>query len=145
MSSHGVTITLPARNRTGAPPSTTPGETRPAGGFFGGGGLANRFDTPPAGVDPTKYQAALAACRSKLPTGGNLQNNSAFRAYLSCLKDHGVTLAPNGGGSANGTSGTTGTTINRSDPKVAAALKTCQPLRPAGGFGRTTTTTAPPA
>jgi len=138
MSSHGVT--LPTRPRTdGGPPSTTPGETRPPGdgngpgGFpgFGGGNFAGRFATPPAGVDPTKYKAALAACASKLPTRGvNLPNNSAFAAYRSCLKDHGVTLPTSGGGS-----------FNRNDPKVQAALATCRPLLPAGGFGGSTTTT----
>ncbi len=161
MSSHGVKITVPTRPRdgSGTPLSTTPGETRPArngGGAGFGGGFANRFDTPPAGVDPAKYSAALAACKSKLPTGGggDFQNNTAFQAYASCLKDHGVTLPGNrGGGTASTTTpttatGTTPTTaFNRNDPKVQAALKTCQPLLPAGGLGRraTTTTTAPSA
>lgn len=168
MSSHGVKITVPTRprNGNGTPPSTTPGETRPArnGGAAGAGGFgagfANRFDTPPAGVDPAKYSTALAACKSKLPTGGgNFQNNTAFRAYASCLKDHGVTLPGNRGGAnggtastttpttGTGTSGTTPTTFNRNDPKVQAALKTCRPLLPAGGLGRSasTTTTTPSA
>ena len=136
MSGHG--ITLPTRARTG-PPNGTPGGTRPAGasgapgdGFgFGGGNLAARFATPPAGVDPAKYAAALAACKSTLPTGGPGTNSSAFRAYRSCLADHGVTLPGTGG--AGG--------INRNDPKVQAAMATCRPLLPVGGFGRSTTTT----
>ena len=158
MSSHGVKITVAnrPRNGNGVPPSTTPGDTRPArnGGGFGAG-FADRFNTPPAGVDPTKYSAALGACRSKLPTGGgNFQNNTAFQAYASCLKDHGVTLPANRGGANGGTAssttpttGTTGTTFNRNDPKVQAALKTCRPLLPAGGLGRSTTspTTTPSA
>jgi hypothetical protein len=141
MSSHGVTLATRPRGASGAggAPSTTPGETRPSGsggGGFGGGNFANRFNTPPAGVDPTKYKAALAACRSKLPTGtGNALNNSAFAAYRSCLKDHGVTLPATGG---------TGS-INRNDPKVQAAMKACQALLPAGGFGRSTTTTTAPS
>ncbi len=136
MSGKGVTLTLPnrPRNPNGGPPSTTPGDTRPQGeGGFGGGfggGLAGRFATAPPGVDPVKYRAALAACRSKLPTGG-VPNSSAFQAYRSCLQDHGVTLPATGG---------TGT-INRNDPKVQTALATCRPLLPAGGFGRSTTTT----
>jgi hypothetical protein len=138
MASQGVTVKLPTRPRNGTPPSTAPGETRPeppAGGGFGGfgGNLADRFKTAPAGVDPTKYAAAFAACQSKLPTGrgGAAFNSSAFRAYRSCLADHGVTIPATGGFGS----------INRSDPKVQAAMKTCQPLLPAGGFGRTTTTT----
>jgi hypothetical protein len=135
MSSHGVKLaTRPGGN--GSPRSTTPGDTRPprpGGGF--GGNPGTRFNTPPAGVDPAKYATALAACRSLLPTGNGV-NNSAFQAYRSCLQDHGVTLPATGG---------TGS-INRNDPKVQAALKTCQPLLPAGGRrGTTTTTTAPSA
>lgn len=136
MSSHGVTLATRPGGGNGGPPSTTPGDTRPqgAGGGFGGN-PGNRFNTPPAGVDPTKYATALAACRSLLPTG-NGANNTAFQAYRSCLQDHGVTLPATGG---------TGS-INRNDPKVQAALKTCQPLLPAGGGrGTTTTTTAPSA
>jgi hypothetical protein len=142
MSSHGVT--LPTRTRTGPPGGTRPSGatgTRPSGasggrgGFGGGGNLADRFATAPTGVDPTKYAAALAACKSTLPTGGAAPNNSAFQAYRSCLSDHGVTLPTTGG--AGG--------INRNDPKVQAALTACQALLPAGGFGRpgaTTTTVA---
>ena len=140
MSSHGVTLaTRPDRARpNGAPVDHTGRDPtgRGGGGGFGGGNFANRFNTPPAGVDPTKYEAALAACRSKLPTGtGNPLNNTAFQAYRSCLKDHGVTLPATGGAGS----------INRNDPKVQAAMKTCQPLLPAGGFGRSTTTTTAPS
>ena len=131
MSSHGVTLPQrPATNRT-TPPSTAAGGRR--AGF--GGGFANRFRTPPAGVDPTKYQAALKACMSSLPTGGRGNfNNSAFQAYRSCLSDHGVNLPAQG---------QTGSTLNRNDPKVQAAMKTCAPLLPSG-FGRGATTTTLP-
>ena len=126
------------RQRRPRRPRTRPHPARPdrrGGGGFGGGNFANRFNTPPAGVDPTKYKATLAACRSKLPTGiGNPLNNTAFQAYRSCLKDHGVTLPANGGAGS----------INRNDPKVQAAMKICQPLLPTGGFGRSTTTTTAP-
>jgi hypothetical protein len=131
MSSHGVT--LPQRPRGSG--NRTPGSSRPRGtgngGGFGGGGF---FNQPPPGVDATKYQSALSACRSTLPTGANFRNNSAFQAYRSCLQDHGVTLP------AQGSSGN----INRNDPKVKAAMKTCAPLLPQGFGRRSTTTTAPP-
>lgn len=155
MSGYGITIAQTPRNSNRTPRSTTPGETRPAGGGgfgfgLGGGNFANRFNTPPAGVDPAKYKTALAACRSKLPAAGAnpLINSSAFAAYRSCLKDHGVTLPTAGTTPTTAASGTNQPgAINRNDPKVQAALKTCQPLLPAGGFGRnaTTTTTAPQA
>jgi hypothetical protein len=152
MSSHGITLPTRPRNGNRTPPSTTPGETFPPPGAGGGGGggfgfgfgnFADRFNTPPAGVDPTEYKAALTACRSKLPTGNGFADNSAFQAYRSCLQDHGVTLPSSGSaGSASG--------INRNDPKVQAALKTCAPLLPAGfgrrgGTGSSTTTTTVPA
>jgi hypothetical protein len=133
---HGVTLPNRPRNRNGGPPSTTPGETRPPGGFFGGGGGRGLF-----GLDQNdpKVQVAEKACASQRPTGGNFPNinGSAFQAFTSCLKDHGVTI--------NGQSGLRG--LNRSDPKVAAALSTCRPLLPRGGFGGgrfgSTTTTSP--
>ena len=140
MSSHG--ITLPQRT----PRSTVPGETRPSftpgsgpggGGFGGGGGFANRFATAPSGVDPAKYAAAYDACKPKLPTfgGGNPLNNSEFQLYVGCLKDHGVTITGGNFGS-----------INRSDPKVQAAMTKCRPLLPQGfGRGGSTTTTTPSA
>ena len=135
MSSHGVT--LPERPRTGhggtgTPPSTSAGGRRGDNG--NGFGFANRFQNPPPGVDPTKYQAALNACRSMLPTGGDRLNNSAFQAYRSCLSDHGVQLPAHG---------QTGSAFNRNDPKVQTAMKTCAPLLPQG-FGRGTTTTTLP-
>ncbi len=145
MASQGVT--LPQRT----PRSTVPGETRPSftpgsgfpgGGGFGGGGFGARFATRPAGlnVSDSKYAAAYNACKSKLPSfngnGGGFLNNSAFQAYFSCLKDHGVTIDANNFRS-----------INRSDPKVQAAMTTCRPLLPQGGFGRggSSSTTAPSA
>jgi hypothetical protein len=151
------------RNANGGPPSTTPGETRPArgagGGGFGGGGLGlgggftNRFATAPAGVDAKKYATAYADCKSKLPAGGGagaLQINSAFKAYVSCLRDHGVTLPATpttvaGGTTPTTATGTTPTTFNRNDPKVQAAMKTCRPLLPARGAGASTTTTTVPS
>jgi hypothetical protein len=136
MSTHGVTLPQRARTGdggTGTPPSTTAGGR--GGGFgFGSGGFANRFRNPPPGVNPAKYQAALNACRSTLPTSGGRLNNSAFQAYRSCLSDHGVQLPAQG---------QTGSTINRNDPKVQTAMKTCAPLLPQG-FGRGTTTTTLP-
>jgi len=165
MSGHGITITVPTgrTNANGGPSSTTPGETRPARGAGGGGlggggggfggGFANRFATAPAGVDATKYATAYADCKAKLPTGaanGGLQNNSAFKAYVSCLLDHGVKLPTTSTTVAGGTTpttatGTTPTTFNRNDPKVQAAMKTCRPLLPTRGAGTSTTTSTVPS
>lgn len=133
---HGINV--PQRT----PRSTTPGETFPrrgnGGGGLGFGGGGGGFLNPPAGVSQTDFQNALKACGAGNFAGG--LNSSALAAYRSCLSDNGVKLP------AQGTNTTTPTTINRSDPKVAAAMKKCAPLLPAG-FGRgrngSTTTTTP--
>jgi hypothetical protein len=147
LSQHGVT--LPSRapgargtRSPGARPSFSRGP-RPsgsAGGGFGGGGFGgggfsgggfgggvfNDPSNPPTGVSASTWSAALTACKSLQPTAtGNGTNggfnNSQFTAYRNCLQSHGVTFSagPNG--------------LSTSDPKVAAALKTCAPLRPTGG------------
>lgn len=46
-------------------------------------------------------------------------NNSAMAAYRNCLRDHGLTASAGGLGS-----------LNTADPKVAAAMAACAPLRP---------------
>jgi hypothetical protein len=138
---HGVTLPNRPRNGNGGPPSTTPGETRPPGGFFGGGGGRGGFGSL-GGLDQNdpKVQAAEKACASQRPSGGGGfgGNNTAFQAFTSCLKDHGVTI--NGQNAFRN--------LNSGDPKVAAAVKTCRPLLPQG-FGRgrngSTTTTSPTA
>jgi hypothetical protein len=136
LSEHGVTV--PAGN--GGPPGgngAPPNGSRPD---FGNG-----QGTPPRGSFPggnnSKFQEAFSACRSKLPNGGNGgpgfgQNSQAFQAYTSCLKDHGVkTPSTNGSAADPGAIGRL-----QSDPKFAAANKTCRALLPARN-GTTTTTT----
>jgi hypothetical protein len=138
LSQHGVT--LPSRAR-GARASRSPGARpsfsrgpRPSrsagvgGGGFGGGGfgggLFNDPSNPPAGVSASTWSSALTVCKSLRPTAAGRNggfNNSQFTAYANCLRSHGVTFSagPNG--------------LATSNPKVAAALKTCAPLRPTGG------------
>ncbi len=141
MQSHGVKITSTrglgagggggaAAGDTGsAPPSSTPGVTRPPA-------------TLPPGVTQAQYDAALQACRSLLPARGNLQNNPAFRAYRNCinlqLTQHGAPTLPatgpgsNGGGFGGGQQSGNTTTTN---PALQAAQAHCANLLPAGGFG----------
>lgn len=135
---HGVPLNLPTGRPsfTRAPrPSEAPQPSRSGGfgrGGFGGGGFGGGFggifgnpNDPPAGVDAATWAAALTACKSLQPsfggrgTGGGF-NNSAFTAYRNCLRSHGVTFSAGPQG------------LSTSDPKVAAALKTCAPLRPTG-------------
>jgi hypothetical protein len=124
LSQHGVTLpSFSPRPRPSVRVSRSPGTDGFGGGGFGGGGFVGRGglgdpNTPPQGVDAATWSSALSACQSLRPTFGGQQNNSAFTAYRNCLSDHGVTFS---GGPAG---------IPTADPKVAAALRTCAPLRP---------------
>jgi hypothetical protein len=147
MSTHGVTI--PQRTggggsggtgtSTSQPPDT--GGTPGANGGVGGG--AGRFLQPPAGVDPAKYQAALGACRSLIPTGGGgggagaggAQFRTAYIAYVTCLRNHGVQT----GDPALAQQALTG--VDRTSAAFIAAAQACRPLLPQRNPGTTTTST----
>ena len=89
------------------------------------------------------------------PTGGFGRGNNAalqsqLTAYRSCLSDHGVTLpTPAAGASATPGAGGRGGLggvgqLDTADPRTAAAVKACAPLRPTfapGGAVPTPTTT----
>jgi hypothetical protein len=112
---HGVTLP------TGRP-SGRPSGVRPSGGRgFGGGGFLGT-EAPP-GVDQRTWDAAMQACASVRPSFGRGGGNSAFQAYRNCLREHGITFSAGPGG------------LNTADPKVAAAMATCAPLRPSGRPG----------
>lgn len=126
---HGVN--LPSGRPGGG--SRSPRSPRPSGDAgggrgFGGGGFGGGFfgSEAPNGVDQKTWDSARQACASQLPSlGPRASGNSAFQAYRNCLMEHGVTLSggPGGGG------------LDTADPKVAAALATCAPLRPSGRPG----------
>ncbi len=113
----------PTARPSGAPrPSGSPGDGRRGGfpgGGFGGGFLGS---TAPSGVPQATWDKARQACASLQPSfdaqNGPGRDNGAFAAYRNCLSDHGVTV--NGQGQQ----------LNTADPKTAAALKACEPLRP---------------
>src|ERR1700733_14611976 len=103
LSQHGVTLP--------SPPTTTPGETFPtrppgagtggagagAGRRFGGGfggGFGDVFTNP-------ADASALQACQSDLPAGylqQQQQRQQQFTAFISCMKDNGVTITTMAGG-----------------------------------------------
>ncbi|WP_051951190.1 hypothetical protein [Actinacidiphila yeochonensis] len=146
LSQHGVNLPTFNRPSGGTRPSGRPSGApsgRPSGGYgggygggFGGGGFPGMGG---ASADP-KTQQALQACASKRPSfsgrggpggqGGGM-NSSAFQAFTSCLKDHGVTVptatAPPGAG---GHGGSGPGAFNTSDPKYAKAYATCKVLLP---------------
>ena len=128
LSQHGVTMPTFKRPSGGARPSG-----RPSGGYgggFGGGGFPGFGGASPDAAT----QKALQDCASKRPQFGGRGgqggfNSSAFQAFTSCLKDHGVTLptaSPGAGG--RGYSGFRG--VDTADPKTAKAYAACKPLLP---------------
>jgi hypothetical protein len=135
MSQNGVTLpsfaprsgfpTVRPTNRPTVRPSGFP-TARPSGGFGNGGGGFGGFGGFPQGIDASKLAAANQKCAALRPSGqpgfGNFGGNrpgggGRNAAYRNCLMEHGVTLQD-------------GQAPNASDPKVAAALKTCAVLRP---------------
>ncbi|MCH0557762.1 MULTISPECIES: hypothetical protein [unclassified Streptomyces] len=147
LSQHGVDLPTFARRSPGAPrPSGSP---RARGGF-GGGGFPGFGGASP---DATT-QKALDACKSLRPQftgrgGAGGANSTAFRAFTSCLKDHGVVVPPPSPGTTNG-AGRRGRLgglrdLNTSDPKTAKAYETCKallPQRPSGSGTPSPTVTA---
>ncbi len=136
MKAHGVTLPANFANRPrigSSPTGSFPTGSSPTGSFPTGS-----FPTPrlPAGVSASKYRAANTACRSKLPSGrfGGHPNSgelSRFAAFSSCLSSNGVKL--------NGTGPNALANLNRNDPTVQAALKTCSPILQSGSTTTTTT------
>jgi hypothetical protein len=103
---------------SGGPPSGGP----PNGGPSGRPGLGFGSQAP-NGVDQQAWEKAQKACAGLRPSGGpsggpGTRDNGAQAAYRTCLRDHGVTVT----GRIDD--------LDTSDPKVAAALQTCAPLRP---------------
>jgi len=95
---------------------------RPSGGFGNGGFGNGNF---PQGVNASEFAKAQQACASLRPSGqpgfGNFGDrrpgDGRNAAYRNCLSEHGVTLQDGQQPDAN-------------DPKIAAALKTCEVLKP---------------
>jgi hypothetical protein len=140
LSQHGVTLPNFRQGGQGGtdptPPDSTPADSTPPDstrrGSFPGG--------PNGSVDPAT-QAALQACASLRPQGGNgngfgnrAADSQAFQAYYSCLKDNGVDVPD--------TTATSGPppSIDRSSPAFAAANAKCEVLLPQRGSTTTTTT-----
>ncbi|WP_433054579.1 hypothetical protein [Dactylosporangium sp. CS-033363] len=129
----------PTARPSGMPTARPSGQARPSGeprpsgsaGFRNGGGGGFFGGTAaPNGVDQQTWEKAQKACESLRPTafpsGGNFGNrgggnggNGRDAAYRNCLSEHNVTVT----GSVD--------QLDTSDPKVAAAVQACAPLKPA--------------
>jgi hypothetical protein len=143
MAKNGVTLPdfgqrgAPGGQGSGAPssfptafPSAFPSGDAGAPGGQGGPGGPGGFALPD-GVDQATFDKAQTACASLQPQIGNRAGGgqiaaTALAAFKSCLSDHSVTV---------GDSQDWFRQLDRTDPKVAAALKTCAPLLPQPGGG----------
>jgi hypothetical protein len=128
-------VTLPSfapRNRPSGQPSGQP-TARPSGSAFRGGfgGGLGASSSPPAGVSADAWAKAQQACAALRPSfapgqgrpgGAGGIDATALAAYVSCLKDHGVTVKGTGFAALR--------SLDRSDPTVAKAVSTCAPLMP---------------
>ncbi len=175
LTQHGVTIQLLARLASGqgfgGRPSGSTGPRGPSGASGQGGGFGGpNGGGPPTTIDQTAFKAADAACAAQRPTGIDIAtllsprggfggnrgaNSAAFRAYVSCLSDHGVKVTtPTTSANASPTTAAGSSsssvpapvpTFDRNDPAFAAANQVCSALLPnngaPGGAGTTTTTT----
>jgi hypothetical protein len=134
LSQHGVKLPSGAagfggRRSRPAGSGFTPGAGR-SGGAGGFGGFAS--------ADPTT-SAAMQACASLRPTGGagfggGFGGSSRLTAFRNCMTQQGEAV-PTTRPTAVATPRPTGNArylngLNLSDPKVAAALKVCEPLIP---------------
>ena len=138
---HGVTLpsNFAKTPRNGAfPTGSVPSGSIPSGSVPSG---SIPQGNAPAGVSSSKFRAAEAACRSKLPSsgfsgapGGGTPGSgslSNFGAFSSCMSDNGVKLKDTGPSAL--------ASLNQSDPTVQSAMKKCSPLLQSGSTSTTTT------
>lgn len=105
-----------------------------------GGPVKITASGPPEGMD-----AAMQACKDKLPNGGtppslDPQQQEQLRAYAQCMRDHGVDMPdpdPNGRLTITG-SGGTGPKMGPDDPTFKAADQACQDKLPGKNGGTST-------
>jgi hypothetical protein len=108
-------------------------------GGSGGGPVTITASGPPAGMD-----AAMEACKDKLPNGGNPpsldpQQQEQLRAFAQCMRDHGVDMPdpdPNGGGlRITQSGGPDSGALRPDDPTFKAAQEACQDKLPGKNGG----------
>jgi hypothetical protein len=113
------------------------------GGGSGGGGVRITVTgAPGAGMD-----AAMNACKDKLPNGGtppsmSPEQQEQLRAFAQCMRDHGVDMPdpdPNSGGLRISSSG--GPAFGPDDPTFKAAQEACQDKLPGALSGKGGTVT----
>lgn len=104
----------------------------------GAGGGAGT--TRPSAADREKVREAMnGACKAQreaafgdITEADRQERQDQFQQFAQCMRDNGVDLPDRTIGGAGGPP-TGGTRIDRDDPDVQAAQKTCQDKRPQGG------------
>jgi hypothetical protein len=117
-------------------------ETVGGGGSGSGGVRITVTGAPGAGMD-----AAMNACKDKLPNGGtppsmSPEQQEQLRAFAQCMRDHGVDMPdpdPNSGGLRISSSG--GPAFGPDDPTFKAAQEACQEKLPGALSGKGGTVT----
>jgi hypothetical protein len=122
-------------------PPRKPGQGRPPGGGFFGGGTARRL---PPGVTRSQFEAAIKKCGGGFRPGARLRSpayRSALASFVQCMRSHGINLpAPNTSGS--GPIFNTGT-INTNSAQFRAAESACRSVLRAARPGAGATPSAP--
>ena len=140
LSQHGVTVPTAFASRGFNRPSggatARPTGVRRSGGGFGGFGGAS---------ESPQMQAAIQACASLRPSGaagfgGGGRGGTQLVAFRNCMTQQGVvipTTRPTAARTATPTATASGARylngLDPADPKVAAALRVCDPLLPSPG------------
>jgi len=138
-------VTLPARGQGNGQGGQGNGQGNGGSGSFDPNAGPSTRGTLPPGVDQATMDKARSACQSLRPSGGfgGGGGGTAFQAYASCMKDHGVTIPARGNGSTD--TSTPPSTIDRTSAAFQTANNACQALLPAQGQGgSSTSTTAAP-
>jgi hypothetical protein len=93
--------------------------------------------TPPAGGDPSAWQAAMRACQQYMPNGGepvapDAQELAALRQYAACMREHGVEMTDpdptTGNGQYAGRFANMSKTQIQNDPTYKTAQAACQSI-----------------
>jgi hypothetical protein len=123
-------------------PPRKPGQGRPPGGGFFGGGTARRL---PPGVTRRQFEAAIKKCRGGFRPGARLRSpayRGALASFAECMRSHGINLpAPNTSG--NGPVFNTGS-INTNSAQFKAAESACRTELRGGLPGAGATSSPPP-
>ncbi|MGZ4381254.1 MAG: hypothetical protein ACXVZ3_07530 [Gaiellaceae bacterium] len=117
-------------------PNFNRGDASGGGGLRGIFGSVNRSD-PKFQKAQTKCRSILAAVRPQFSPADRQKFQDAALKFAQCMRKNGVNVPDpdfSGGGGGGGLFG--GSTIDRNDPKVQAAMQTCRSVFTSAGLTR---------